>query len=71
MSNGNLGMKDCSGSFANKISNDYWVDPMHYSPKGNLLLAKCILNSIDHKNTYVKQMSNFRKSYLQYYQKNS
>ena len=45
MSNGNLGMKDCSGSFANKISNDYWVDPMHYSPKGNLLLAKCRLNA--------------------------
>ena len=50
ISNGNLGMIDCSRSFADKTSNDYWVDPTHYSPRGNLLLAKCILNSIDRKN---------------------
>ena len=50
ISNGKLGMKDCSGSFANKTSNDYWMDPTHYSPRGNLLLAKCILNVIDRKN---------------------
>jgi hypothetical protein len=48
--NGNLGMKDCSRSFADKTPNVYWVDPTHYSPRGNLLLAKCILNAIDRKN---------------------
>jgi hypothetical protein len=50
ISNGNLGMRDCSRAFANKTSNHLWVDVTHYSPKGNLFLAKCILNEMGREN---------------------
>jgi lysophospholipase L1-like esterase len=41
--NTSLAMNDCSRSLFHAGDQDYWVDPTHYSPKGNKVLAKCIL----------------------------